>query len=308
MQAKITERSMAIIGKSGVGKSQLISKYSKKTSGFLSKVTSMFISLQREHSPCEKYKLNAYKFKSKDINSKTAANTWADITVVALVFDLSNSDSLEYLDGLMSDIRRTVGTDKNFILVANKVDKMRTISAEQIQSFKSRHALGDDHFEISAKTGPVSQVFQKAASMAFNEPVQFALEREEKLLEEKDNKGEQLTEKKYTLKAYTLKAFTFWRFMRSPLTIGLLALLLLGGIAALVVGTCGFAAAAGGAVGLGLTVGGAVSTGIGGISLGINAYSYWVKRPGATSTQNESDSQYSVSPKDSDQSFSFPEQ
>jgi small GTP-binding protein len=160
------EVKIVFLGESMVGKTSIISSYSKM--GFQSDTTSTIgacFSLHRIRLSSAEIKLKIWDTAGQERFRSLTPMYYRDAHVAVLVFAVDSRESFLGLDTWINDLRKEVGQPPAHIVAGNKIDLHRKVDLEQGEAFAQR--IGASYCECSAKTrAGVDELFQMAATVS----------------------------------------------------------------------------------------------------------------------------------------------
>jgi len=156
---------VVVAGDGNVGKTSLIRRYTEDKFD-ISRVATIGVDFHT-HSvnlPDRQVRLSIWDMAGQDRFRVMRPGFYKGSRAAALVFDITNPESLEHLLGWREEILEIV-PDQNFVVVANKIDLDRTQNPEIAHRFaKLIHA---PYIETSALTGKgVTTMFKLLAQIA----------------------------------------------------------------------------------------------------------------------------------------------
>ncbi len=159
-----------LIGDSGVGKTNIMSKYLKNQFMENSKATVgvEFGSKLFNHQG-HKIKAQIWDTAGQEKYNSLTSSYYRGAQGALVVYDITQKDSFEKVEKLVNDLREKSETKIYIILVGNKIDKEqnRIISKEEGENLAEK--LKIDFCEVSAKSGDgIDNAFQKLIDKVYN--------------------------------------------------------------------------------------------------------------------------------------------
>jgi small GTP-binding protein len=151
-----------LLGDSGVGKTCLLARFvhSAFPDDPHSTVGVAFQAKIIETSG-RRIELQLWDTAGQEIYRSVTQGYYRGASIVYVVFDLANPESLDSVDQWIKDVKDLADSDAIIILIGNKCDlpsSARKVTADAVQEYAASHRL--QYFETSAKTGHnVSEAF-----------------------------------------------------------------------------------------------------------------------------------------------------
>jgi small GTP-binding protein len=156
---------VVVAGDGAVGKTSLIRRYCEgKFAG--SRVMTIGVDFQTKfvQLPTGSVKLSIWDMAGQERFAVMRGGFYRGSRASALIFDLTNLDSLTHLDAWRAEILRAAPGQK-FVLVGNKADLPRAITPSVVWGYASQ--IEAEYIETSAASGTgVAQLFEKLAKIA----------------------------------------------------------------------------------------------------------------------------------------------
>ena len=210
MKAKIEEKErnfkIVVVGNSGVGKTNLVSRYAddefdenyRTTIGLDFKFKETVIG--GVHA-----KVQIWDTAGQEKLKAIAASYYKNAEGVVIVYDITNRESFQKLDFWINESKNNVSPDVPFIMIGNKNDLLqaREVSMEEAKLFAEKHNLF--YTEASAKTNEndnVTKAFEQLIGdmlrkhMEQEEIISKQIKRESKLKLTSGNNSQQSDSKK----------------------------------------------------------------------------------------------------------------
>ncbi len=161
-----------IIGPSGVGKSNCVSKYTKNTFSQDHDIT-IGVDFMRKNIIVDNYQIELQIWDCAGLRAfKTITNIYFSKSAAALcVFDLSVHDSLIDIEEFIQDAKSLCPNYAIVALIGNKKDLPRKISIETAQEFAIKHNIV--YFEVSSKTGENIEMMFTEITRLILQKIQF---------------------------------------------------------------------------------------------------------------------------------------
>jgi len=156
---------VVVAGDGAVGKTSLIRRYCEgKFAG--SRVMTIGVDFQTKFVQLATgtVKLSIWDMAGQERFAVMRGGFYRGSRATALIFDLTNLDSLTHLDAWRAEILKSAPAQK-FLLVGNKADQPRAVMPSVAWSYATQ--IEAEYVETSAATGAgVPQLFEKLAKMA----------------------------------------------------------------------------------------------------------------------------------------------
>ena len=162
------EFNIIVVGESGVGKSQIISRIwgdefnpnSRATIGIDFKMINI-------HVKNKNIKFKVWDTAGQERYKSLASSFFRNVQGIILVYDVSNKESFEDLKIWLDSIKSNLGSSENNvkkIIIGNKIDLDREVTKDEAETFCKQ--LKIEYFETSAKENVnVKEAFLKLVHM-----------------------------------------------------------------------------------------------------------------------------------------------
>jgi small GTP-binding protein len=165
MVVSVPALKVVIAGDGNVGKTSLIRRYCEgKFAG--SRVMTIGVDFQTKtvDLPTGSVKLSIWDMAGQERFAVMRGGFYRGSRASALVFDLTNHDSLTHLDAWRIEILKSV-PDQKFVVIGNKSDLERKVKYETAHTYAAQ--IGAHYLETSAAKGTgVAQLFEALAKLA----------------------------------------------------------------------------------------------------------------------------------------------
>ena len=149
---------IVLIGKNGVGKTSILSRYTKD---IYDEGVQYTIGVEFFTKIIDDYKLQIWDLSGMERFKSIVRSYYNYCNIAILVFDITDVKSLNRLTEWIYDIREQNNEPVSFILVGNKSDKVdQKMDQKIIDAFMTKYKL-NQYFETSAKYGTgINEIFE----------------------------------------------------------------------------------------------------------------------------------------------------
>jgi small GTP-binding protein len=166
-----TKVKMLLMGRPGVGKTSLLSKYKDSifSPGYEPSTGCNLVSLNVPYHSTSYPMLVMDSLADNDLNLACRLKSIQNTEILAIVFDLSNLETFEDVKAKLKLVKDNYYGHSHVLLVGNKNDLDRQVETEMINELiRAYNDFEIEYLEVSAKSGHnVSEFFQKALELGY---------------------------------------------------------------------------------------------------------------------------------------------